>query len=647
MLIKNGRDAIYQGEIPELTVLIVDDEEILVRELTNLILKNKRLLIDDEIRKKITVLSANNGIDALEMLKDKKVNLILLDIVMPMMDGYEICKTLRRNPDFNHCEDTPIFFISGAVRDTTEQLKGLELEADHVFTKPFEPLLIGNYIKKELRRQIIAYQRALSDKSRKLIFEVQERAQKQNVFHFVSSHTYSHSARVEVLSTLIGSSPVLNLNDAEEFCLKEMVRDHDKGKIGIPEEILNKAGVLTEKEVAIIQMHTAISSILLNAETSLPFSPAVFGELYHHEMFLGNGYPTGRPLCTENIHYYTHNGEKLPVRLHLLVSVVSCADALDALTSKRPYKEPVSFYEATQVLIEYSFVHFHPLVVESLFERLSSMETADARKIDHLSVGKTQCRYRFYHSAFRLFRVNACYSSILDYYRQDHPAKDETEKYMIIRQLFFEGSFDPFFTNQAKTVLHNEKAAHNTDVRILEHEFKNKKNQLILEGYYNPLIIYYTFLEIGCAYRLLSFTDIEKVKDAVIPIIENIKEMNDREEQLVYIYHASLVLFLLETYYYIEYLDLNNIEQADYLLTEYTSLYSRWKSLRGLAGSLRHADYSFIRLFMREFYDRLLGLILVCEQQAEENPLHTVPEDQIIRLLQELGEFWHSHVVSD
>ncbi|RPJ03678.1 MAG: response regulator, partial [Spirochaetaceae bacterium] len=208
-----------QGEIPPLCVLIVDDEEILVRELSNLILKNKKLNIDDAVRNNIKVLSANNGLEALEILRrEKSVNLILLDILMPMMDGYEICKTLRRNPDFCHCRETPIFFISGAVRDTTEQLKGLELEADQVFSKPFEPLLIGNYIKKELKHQIVQYQRSLAENSRKLFLLMQERAQKQNVFHFVSSHTYSHSARVEVLSTLIGSSPVLALNPAEEYC---------------------------------------------------------------------------------------------------------------------------------------------------------------------------------------------------------------------------------------------------------------------------------------------------------------------------------------------------------------------------------------------------------------------------------------------
>ncbi|HEQ72659.1 MAG TPA: response regulator, partial [Spirochaetia bacterium] len=178
--------------IPPLVILIVDDDDFLRKELTSLILHDRNLSIDPLVRENIRILYARNGAEALSLLQQKqKVNLILLDIMMPIMDGYEICKILRRNPEFSHCVNIPIFFISGAVKDSQEQLRGIELEADEVFSKPFDPLLLGSYIKKELKRQIAAYQHELERKSQRLIGQLQERAQKQNIFHFVSSHTYS------------------------------------------------------------------------------------------------------------------------------------------------------------------------------------------------------------------------------------------------------------------------------------------------------------------------------------------------------------------------------------------------------------------------------------------------------------------------
>jgi putative two-component system response regulator len=622
-----------KNKIPALVILVVDDDEFLIREITSLILFDKNLNLDPEVRAKISILSARNGAEALSILQNNtRINLILLDIIMPIMDGYEICKILRRNPEFAHCVDIPIFFISGAIKDTQEQLRGLELEADEVFSKPFDPLLLGSYIKKELKRQIAAYQLELARQSRNLITQIQERAQKQNIFHFVSSHTYSHSARVEVLSTLIGQSPVLELREHELFFLKEMVREHDKGKIGIPEEILNKPRLLSEHELSIIQMHTAISSFLINAETAEAFSPAVYGELFHHEKYLGGGYPSGRPLLREDPLGVNAGERALSLRLHLLLSIVSCADALDALTSKRPYKDAASLLAASQILVEYSFVHFDPLVVEALFERLVTIDEAALKRIDQSVTPTTIEIYRCFGSALRGLRTSGFTRKVIEYYEQDVPDCSYARETSEIRAFFFEKIFKPCIDTTVEEKLTNGWI---TDPgKCLGEVFKKQAPSLRRLTEFNPFLYAAAFLEIGCSYRFLSFKDIEAIKEEILIRVPGIERISSRLERLKEIYNACLVLFLLQTLYYIEYLDLNNIERAEYLLGEYNLFFELGKKLRKDVLSLSKADYTLMRKVMGEFYEKVL---VAC---ARGNAPKEVSAVHITHTVDEMNASW-------
>lgn len=630
------RSSMMKHNIPDLIILIVDDDDFQIRELTALILHDRHLQIGEEVRSKITILNAKNGAEALAILQqNRKVNLILLDIVMPIMDGYEICKILRRNPEWHHCVDIPIFFISGAIKDTQEQLRGIELEADEVFSKPFDPMLLGSYIKKELKRQIVAYQHELAIRSRRLIAQIQERAQKQNTFHFVSSHTYSHSARVEVLSSLIGSSPVLNLSEGELFDLKEMVRDHDKGKIGIPEEILNKPNLLSEREVSIIQMHTAISSFLINAETTESFSPAVYGELFHHEKYLGGGYPTGRPLFVEEVLPAT-NG-KSALRLHLLLSIVNCSDALDALTSKRPYKEAASLLAASRILVTHSYTHFDPLVIEALFERLSSIDEAALKRIDGSATKKSMEYYRFFKEVFHQLRQTGFARRVRGYYNKQGNLVSYIQELTTIRSFWFEKVLRPCV--DAK-VAENYKSDENQEMtKHLGQAFREAKQPLAKLSAHCPFLYAAAYLELGCSYRFLEFADIESLKEEVLRLIPNLGKNGTVESRLYHIYNACLILFLLQTLYYIEYLDLNNVEHAEYLLYEFTILYELWKKLKKDALCISGFDHVPLRSIMSDLYDRMINECLDSDGKEKSVPLEAGPE-KIREFVSEADATW-------
>jgi len=590
--------------IQDLTILIVDDDNLLIEQLKELILYDPDLKLDKLIRSHLSILTARNGAEALSLLKERNnINLILLDILMPIMDGYEICKILRRNPEFSHCANTPIFFISGTIKDTQEQLHGLELEADEVFAKPFDPLLLGSYIKKELKRQILAWQHDLNLESSRLLKQVQERAQRQNTFHFVSSHTYSHSARVEVISSLLASSPVLALNELESLSLQEMVRDHDKGKIGIPEEILNKPKVLSERELSIIQMHSAISCFLMNAENLAPFDVAVYGELFHHEKYLGGGYPSGRPLIFEDP--YQPEAEGPSIRLNLLLSIVSCADALDALTSKRPYKEASTLINACEVLITHSFSHFDPIVIEALFERLAYIDEADLKRLDLSATKKTAEQFYFFKEVYHHLNQSELKKRLIAFFCQDLKIPSFIQPYRKERLFWLREIFQP--TAQDIATLKLKNANGRELAKELAQRFKLAKKPLAEIQDACPFLYALVFLELGCSYRFLSFAEVEELKEEVLKLIPLIDKEKDPLQGLAKLYNLCLVLFLLKTLYYIEYLDLNNAEHAEYLLHEFNILYELWKRLRREAAGILKTDRLPLTIVMYDLYEKMMA----------------------------------------
>ncbi len=316
------------------TVLIVDD---MVENID--ILKN---MLTDLYDIKIAV----NGKMALKVAELMKPDIILLDIMMPDLNGYEVCKRLKANP-ITH--NIPIIFVTSKDHEIDE-VKGFEVGAVDYVTKPISPLTV----KARLRTQL-----ALKDQSFELERQVRFKTKEINDTRYEivkrlgraveqkDGETGRHVERMSQYMLLIAASYGLEENDME--LLKMVAPMHDVGKIGIPESILCKKGPLTGEEFDIIKTHCDIGgSILSDSDTTLIETSRIIA-LQHHEKWNGKGYPIG--LSGESIHCYAR--------------IAAAADVFDALTSKRPYKEAWDVNRAIALMQTESGEHFDPKVIDA------------------------------------------------------------------------------------------------------------------------------------------------------------------------------------------------------------------------------------------------------------------------------------------
>lgn len=286
-------------------ILIVDDSKF-----------NREIL--SEILNQYTVIEAKNGYEALEYMKaDKNIALVLLDLVMPEMDGFEVLKYMNQN----HLIDEIAVMIISIDKDDQSIEKAYELGVSGYITRPFSSAVVL----KKVNNIISHYKR--QKKLTKLLLNIL--VKKTNQY----SLTLDDMISIEVASSL-----------------------HDIGKIAIPEEILNKPSSLTKEEMEVMKSHVIIGAKMLN---SLPFyndEPIVkYGYQicrWHHERYDGNGYPDGL------------KGEEIPIA----AQVVSIVDAYDALTSKRVYKEAYSHEEALKMIQKGKCGVFNPLLIECLMD---------------------------------------------------------------------------------------------------------------------------------------------------------------------------------------------------------------------------------------------------------------------------------------
>lgn len=287
-------------------ILIVDDAK-----------SNREIL--SEILNQYTVIEAKDGYESLEYLKSdsKSVALVLLDLVMPEMDGFEVLKYMNQN---HLIEEVPVMIIS-IDKDDKSIEKAYELGVSGYITRPFSSAVVL----KKINNIISHYKR--QKKLTKLLLNIL--VKKTNQY----SLTLDDMISIEVASSL-----------------------HDTGKIAIPEEILNKPSSLTKEEMEVMKSHVIIGAKMLN---SLPFyndEPIVkYGYQicrWHHERYDGNGYPDGL------------KGEEIPIA----AQVVSIVDAYDALTSKRVYKEAYSHEEALKMIQKGKCGVFNPLLIECLMD---------------------------------------------------------------------------------------------------------------------------------------------------------------------------------------------------------------------------------------------------------------------------------------
>ena len=340
------------------TILVVDDTPVNLSLLSN--------LLKDYYRIKV----ANNGFKALEFAHNAPPDLILLDIMMPEIDGYEVCRRLKADET---TRDIPIIFLTAKIEIEDEEL-GFSLGAVDFIHKPISPPIVMARIKTHL--EIKAWRDSLQDQNAWLEKQVEQRLTEINNLQYATicvmtsmaefrDETTGHHIRrtqnyvlmlAKELSKLPHYKALLTPNYIEQMSKSAPL--HDIGKISIPDDILLKPGKHTPEEFTIMKTHAQRGFDMLKQAGSymgeqgefLTIAMEIAGS--HHEKWDGSGYPNGL------------KGREIPLSARLM----AIADVFDALLSQRPYKPAMSIEKTIAIILEGKGTHFDPEVVDAFLK---------------------------------------------------------------------------------------------------------------------------------------------------------------------------------------------------------------------------------------------------------------------------------------
>jgi putative two-component system response regulator len=291
-------------------ILIVDDAEENIKLVRDILTRQKS---EYEIR------WATNGYEALEKVKDFIPDLIMLDVVMPGINGFEVCKILREDP---RTRLIPIVMIT-ALDSQQDRLKGLEAGVDDFISKPFNVYELLARVKNllKLRSYISELEHA-----EQVIFSLALAVEAKD------EYTEGHCERLSILAQYVGQE--LNFGEQDLTILKRGGILHDIGKIAIDESILLKPGPLTEEEFEIIKTHPAVGeNICRPLKTLRPVLPII---RHHQERFNGSGYPDRL------------RGSEIPIH----ANIIGLVDCFDALITERPYRKALHKEKALEIMVK-------------------------------------------------------------------------------------------------------------------------------------------------------------------------------------------------------------------------------------------------------------------------------------------------------
>ncbi|MBN1697136.1 MAG: two-component system response regulator [Spirochaetales bacterium] len=340
-------------------ILIVDDDSANIAILTN-ILKSDYIINFS--------LSGKKALDII----GSKVNpdLILLDIVMPEMDGYDVCAKLKENKE---TRDIPIIFITSKT-ETEDETKGFEYGAVDFLTKPVNPAVVKARVKTHI--ELKTSRERLKNQNQILEQKVKERTKELHetrleiirnlgrASEYKDKETGTHVIRMSKICRVLAIA--LGLDEDKVELIMNAAPMHDVGKIGIPDSILLKPGKLDNDEWEIMKTHTVIGAKIIGDHPSPLLQAAKLTALYHHEKWNGEGYPTNK------------KGKEIPE----FARIVAIADVFDALTSPRPYKNTWTIDEAVSYIKEEKGKHFDPQLVDCFMHALSEIKEIKEKYAD-------------------------------------------------------------------------------------------------------------------------------------------------------------------------------------------------------------------------------------------------------------------------
>lgn len=345
-------------ENSKFNIMIIDDKK-----------DNLRLLSQILQRDEYKIRPVNSGKTALLAAAEEKPDLVLLDIMMPEMDGFEVARNFKEDI---RLKNVPIIFLS-ALSDIENIIRSFDEGGIDYITKPFFSEEVKKRVETQLR--LVEMRKKLEDANKNLSIKVYEQikeitdAQLAIIFalaklaEYRDDDTGKHLIRVRKICRILAQ----HLRQKEKY--KDQIDDefieniytvsplHDIGKVGIPDNILLKPGKLTPEEFEIMKTHTELGSKAIKdvaqeykSNNLLKMGCAV--AKHHHERWDGNGYPEGV------------KGEEIP----LCARIVAVADVYDALRTKRVYKEPFSHEKSRDIIINSSGGHFDPGIIEVFLE---------------------------------------------------------------------------------------------------------------------------------------------------------------------------------------------------------------------------------------------------------------------------------------
>ena len=342
-------------------VLVVDDSDM------------NRFLLSQILLDDYNVIEACDGVEATQIIQDhfKELSIVLLDIVMPRMDGFGVLEFMNAN---DLIQDLPVIMISSMDEDSAIR-RCYELGISDYVRRPFSADVVGKRVYNIVR----LYQRQ-RNLQREIREQIEEREKNSRVVTSTISHVVEnrngesgpHVIHVEQITEIILNRLTeltdmykLSKEDKKQISLASAL--HDIGKIGIDEKILNKPGKLTEEEYEIMKTHTTIGAIMIHQvqmeedDTLIQFAYEICR--WHHEKWDGRGYPDGL------------KGNYIPIS----AQVVSIADVYDALVSERVYKKAYSHKKAIEMIINGECGEFNPLLIQCLKDCLDRIQLAESK----------------------------------------------------------------------------------------------------------------------------------------------------------------------------------------------------------------------------------------------------------------------------